>query len=73
MNKKVEHAIAELVKLPETEQEVAAQAILDFAARGGRPELTAEQAEEVRRRLAEPDPRFVTLTEARARLLGKGA
>ena len=40
-------------------------------AREGRkaPELTEEQAAEVRRRLAKPDPKFIALAEARARLL----
>jgi len=69
MNKKVEEAVAELVKLPESEQEVAAEAILDFAARGGRLELTEDQADLVRERLADPNPKFLTLAEVRARLL----
>jgi hypothetical protein len=67
MNKKVQEALAELEKLPENEQEVAAEAILDFAARGGRVEFSEDQANEVRRRLAEPNPKFLTLAEARAR------
>ena len=70
MNKALEAAMAELEKLPPGEQEVAAQAILDFAARGGRAELTEAQAAEVRRRMAEPEPKFLTLAEVRARLLG---
>jgi hypothetical protein len=73
MNKKVQEALAELEKLPENEQEVVAEAILDFAARGGRVELSEDQANEVRRRLADPNPKFLTLAEARARLLGAGA
>jgi hypothetical protein len=72
MNKKIQEAIAELEKLPDSEQEIAAEAILDFASRGGRPELTEEQAEEVRRRLGDPNATFLTLAEARARLLGAG-
>jgi putative addiction module component (TIGR02574 family) len=70
MGNKLDAAIAELTKLPPEEQEVAAEAILDFVGRGGRPELTEAQADEVRRRMAEPEPRFLTLAEARARLLG---
>jgi chromosome condensin MukBEF ATPase and DNA-binding subunit MukB len=73
MNKRVQEALAELEKLPENEQEVVAEAILDFAARGGRVELSEDQANEVRRRLADPNPKFLTLAEARARLLGAGA
>jgi len=40
MNDRVKEAIAELVKLPIAEQELAAEAILDFAHRGGRSELS---------------------------------
>jgi hypothetical protein len=69
MGKMLDSAIAELAKLPPADQEVAAQAILDFAARGGRAELTDGQADEVRRRMADPEPKFLTLAEARARLL----
>ena len=41
------------------------------SAREGRKarELSEEQAAEVRRRLAKPDPKFIALAEARARLL----
>jgi hypothetical protein len=70
MGNKLDAAIAELAKLPPEEQEVAAEAILDFADRGGRPKISEAQAHEVRRRLAEPEPKFLTLAEARARLLG---
>ncbi len=69
MNDRVKEAIAELAKLPIAEQELAAEAIIDFARRGGRSELSEEQAEEVRRRLADPNPKFLTLAEVRARLL----
>ena len=69
MNKTLEAAVIELAKLPAGEQEIAAQAILDFAARGGRAELTDAQADEVRRRMADPEPKFLTLAEIRARLL----
>jgi hypothetical protein len=68
MSNKLDTAIAELAKLPADEQEIAAEAILDFVG-GGRPELTDAQADEVRRRMAEPEPRFLTLAEARARLV----
>ena len=70
MGNKLDAAIAEQTKLPPEEQEVAAEAILDFVDRGGRPALTEAQAHEVRCRMAEPEPRFLTLAEARARLLG---
>lgn len=70
MTEKLQAALAELEKLPPDEQDVAAQAILDFAARGGRPELSDAQADEVRRRMAEREPKFLTLDEVRARFLG---
>ena len=68
MNGKIKETIAELEKLPAAEQEFAAEAILDFTHRGGRLVLTEEQAEEVRRRLADPNPKFLALADARARL-----
>ena len=69
---KVSEAIRELSQLSAAEQELAADAILDFAHRSGRPALTDEQADEVRRRLADPVPKFITLAEARARLIATG-
>ena len=70
---KVEQAWAELLKLPEDEQEVAADAILDYASGSRGIALTDEQVAEVRRRLAEPDPKTLTITEFRARLRKLGA
>jgi hypothetical protein len=67
MNSKVQEAVAELSKLSEAEQEVAAEAILDFA-RADRLEITDEQAAEVQRRLRDPNPKFLTLAEVRALL-----
>jgi len=69
MTNKLDIAIAELTKLPADEQDIAAQAILDFVGDGGRPELSDAQADEVRRRMTDPEPRFLTLAEARARLV----
>jgi len=69
MTNKLDIAIAELTKLPADEQDIAAQAIFDFVGDGGRPELSDAQADEVRRRMADPEPRFLTLAEARARLV----
>jgi hypothetical protein len=69
MSDKIKEAIAELEKLPAEEQELAAEAILDFAERRKTRELSEEQVAEVRRRLAEPDPKFLPVAEAKARLL----
>jgi hypothetical protein len=68
MNKKVELAVAELMKLPHEEQEIAAEAILDFASAARGLELSDEQLAEVQRRLAEPDPKSLTISEVRTRL-----
>ena len=62
----IEQAWAELKKLPQDEQEIAAAAILDYAAGSGRPRLTDDQVAEVARRLADPSPTFATLAEVRA-------
>jgi putative addiction module component (TIGR02574 family) len=73
MNGKIEQAWAELMKLPDEEQEVAAEAILDYASGGRGVELSDEQVAEVERRLAEPSPKTLTITEFRARLRKLGA
>ncbi len=70
---KIEQAWAELMKLPEDEQEVAADAILDYTSGGHGIELSAEQVAEVERRLADPNPATLTITEFRARLRKLGA
>ena len=62
---KIEQAWAELQKLPESEQEIAATAILDFAARDRDVELSDEQVAEVERRLADPNPQYLTLAQVR--------
>jgi len=61
------------MKLPDEEQEVAADAILDYAARGRGISLSDEQVAEVQRRLAEPNPKALTITKFRARLRKLGA
>ena len=73
MTGKIEQAWTELLKLPEDEQEVAADAILDYASGGRGISLSDEQAAEVNRRLSEPNPKTLTITEFRARLRKLGA
>lgn len=72
MNKLDEAWIA-LKQLPPEEQEQAAEAILDFAARERGYTLTAEQVAEVERRLAEKNPQTITLEEFKARVRDLGA
>ena len=73
MTSKIAQAWAELQKLPADEQDVAADAILDYAAGHRGVELSDEQVAEVERRLAEPNPKALTITEFRARLRKLGA
>jgi putative addiction module component (TIGR02574 family) len=65
---KIEKAWTELAKLPENEQDVVADAILDYAAGGQGVELSDDQVAEVERRLAEHEVASLTITELRARL-----
>lgn len=62
---KMEEALKALRELSEGEQEVAAAAILDFAMRDRVVELSDEQAAEVEHRLADPDPKYLTLAQVR--------
>lgn len=73
MNGRAEQAWAELMKLSDEEQEIAADAILDYASGARGISLSNEQVAEVERRLAEPNPEVLTITEFRARLRKLGA
>lgn len=68
MDTKVERAWKELAKLPVDEQEVAADAILDYTSGQRGVELSAAQVTEVERRLSEANPPVMTISEFRARL-----
>ena len=70
---KIEKAWAELMKLPDGEQDVAAEAILDYTSGAHRIELSNEQATEVEWRLGEGEPASLTIAEFRARLKKLGA
>jgi hypothetical protein len=55
------------------QQEVVAELLLAIEQRDeDRYQLTDEQAEEVKRRLADPDPRYLSLAEVRAHFRAKG-
>ena len=73
MISKIKKAMAELEKLSPDDQDLAADALMDFAQRGRQPQLTADQVKDVEARLADPKPTFITLAEARARLSRLGA
>ena len=69
---KLEQAWKALQELPEGEQDIAAAAILDFATRDRESKLSEEQIAEVKRRLADPNPKYLTLEEVRARFVKIG-
>ena len=70
--KKLEQAWRALQELPESEQDIAAAAILDFASQDRTQELSDEQVAEVRRRMAKKNPKTLTLVQLdeRLRILG---
>lgn len=68
MTKKLETAIKALSNLPNDEQEMAAQAIIDYASHDGGIHLTDEQVAEVNRRLKNPHRKHLTVAEVRNRL-----
>lgn len=69
MTKLLEQAIAQARHLSEAEQDALAETLLAHLAGDDttRYRLTDEQMAEVRRRLADPEPRFLTLDEVGAR------
>jgi hypothetical protein len=72
--KALKDVIERVQRWPRERQEDAARMLLEMEAQdvsGYR--LTDEQAAEVERRLADPDPKFLTLAEVRARLAHSGA
>jgi hypothetical protein len=59
---------------PRQRQEDAAQVLLDMERDGGDSvRLTDEQVAEVERRLAKPEPKFLTLEDVRARFAKRRA
>ena len=62
------YAVKVLRVLPEDEQETAARAIIDYGAHDDELQLTDKQVEEIERRIANPDRRFLSLAELSNRL-----
>ena len=74
MTKLLQDAIELLKDLPESRQDQLARALIEVAEDDQTEyHLTDEQVEEVRRRRANPDRKFVSLAEARKRLRHFGA
>lgn len=71
MTKLLQRAIAEIEKLPDTEQDAAAGALLDYLDHMRDARLTEQQVEEVKRRMAQPGA-TIPLADARERLSRRG-
>jgi len=67
---KIDDAWVALKRLSPHEQEIAADAILDYAAQDTALHLSDEQEDEVRRRLEDTQAATVTPAELRRRLMG---
>jgi|ThiBio_1000_plan_1041568.scaffolds.fasta_scaffold03371_6 putative addiction module component (TIGR02574 family) len=66
---KIDEAWAALRKLPLDQQERLANSILDMVAAGDHGlEISDAQAAELGRRLADPDPKYLSMSEVRARM-----
>lgn len=65
---KITAAWSVLQSLPPREQDVAAEAILDYAAALAAPGLSDVQAQEIERRLRDTDESTLTPAELRARI-----
>ena len=68
MSKLLEQALVEVKKLPASEQDAAAGALIEYLARRQNSGLTDEQRAEVRRRLADPNRVLVPAEEVWKRL-----
>jgi hypothetical protein len=68
MTKLLEEALRQIERLPADDQNAAAGALLDYVKHMRNLRLTDEQVEEVRRRVANPDRKLLSLAEARARI-----
>jgi hypothetical protein len=65
---KIDEAWALLKRLPADKQELAADAILDFATESSDLLLSDEQVTEIERRLQDKDAKSLTLDEFRSRV-----
>ena len=69
MSDLIEDAVKVLRGLPDDVQATAARAIIDYGAgRDDDLQLSDEQVAEVERRMADPNRKFLSLTEVRSRL-----
>jgi hypothetical protein len=68
MTRLLEQALRQIEQLPESDQDAAAGALLDYVKHMREMGLTDEQLAEIRRRRAAPDRRLVSHAEARRRI-----
>jgi hypothetical protein len=68
MTKLLQKAFEQARQLPDDEQDAAAGALMDYLDHMQSLHLTDEQVAEVRRRLADPNAKTLTLAEAKNRL-----
>jgi hypothetical protein len=73
MTKLLEQTLREVEQLPESEQDAAAGALLDYLSHRRETGLTDEQLAEIRRRRADPARKLVSHDEARERIRLLGA
>jgi hypothetical protein len=68
MTKLLEEALRQVEQLPADDQNAAAGALLDYVKHMRDMRLTDEQVEEIKRRIADPNRKLLSLAEARARI-----
>jgi putative addiction module component (TIGR02574 family) len=64
----LEQALREIERLPESEQDAVAGAIFEHLKHRGSSVLTDAQVAEVHRRITDPDRKFLSLEDVRARI-----
>ena len=72
MTKLLEQALRQIEQLPDSEQDAAAGALLDYVKHMHDMRLNDVQVAEVRRRMADPDRRLVSQADARQRIARLG-
>lgn len=73
MTKLLRDALRQIEQLPDSEQDAAAGALLDYLAHRRDLRVSDEQLAEIRRRRADPARKLVSHDEARARIARLGA
>lgn len=64
----LDEAIQKIRALPRDEQDMLADVILEYTDKDSGVQLSPAQIEEIRRRLADPEPRFASLQDVSVRL-----